>query len=102
MNLLSEARRGNASAAARLLLNRLQPVARRLSPWIDRLHDEFARLNFLGHQMSGSGTSYFGICRHARHARRAAEVLRGRRLGLVVPATSLGQSRYVDRLASQN
>ena len=25
-------------------------------------------------QMSGSGTSYFGICRHARHARRGAAV----------------------------
>jgi 4-diphosphocytidyl-2-C-methyl-D-erythritol kinase len=31
-----------------------------------------------GHQMSGSGTSYFGICRHARHARRVAATLRAR------------------------
>ena len=41
------------------------------------------RLDCLAAQMSGSGTSYFGICRHARHARRVAERLRSRGVGHV-------------------
>ena len=28
--------------------------------------------------MTGSGSAYFGICRHARHARRLAAALRSR------------------------
>ena len=47
-----------------------QPVCRRpryrLSPWIGRLQREFSRLDCLGHAMSGSGTSYFAVCRHGR------------------------------------
>ncbi len=71
------------SEVGRRLLNRLQPAAARLSPWIRRLEVEFSRLDFLGHGMSGSGTSYFGLCRHARHARRSARRLEARGLGVV-------------------
>lgn len=74
---------GNLAAAGRLLVNRLQPAAERLSPWIRRLADRMARLDVLGHQMSGSGTCYFGLCRHARHARRVARRLQANGVGIV-------------------
>ncbi len=70
--LLRALSQGNIDEVGRLLFNRLQPAAAELSPWIERLQNEFAREDFLGHGMSGSGTSYFGLCRHARQARRVA------------------------------
>lgn len=76
-------RRGDWRQAGRGLLNRLQPAAAKLSPWIGRLQKEFSELDFLGHGMSGSGTSYFGLCRHARHARRTARCLEARDVGVV-------------------
>lgn len=72
---------GRLDEVGRLLHNRLQPAAEGLSPWIARLKREFDRLNVCGHSMSGSGSSYFGICRHARHARRVAAILGARRIG---------------------
>ena len=66
---------GDRSRAGKLLWNRLQPAAERLSPWIARLREAFAKEDFLGHRMSGSGTAYFGLCRHARQARRLARRL---------------------------
>ena len=63
--------------------NRLQAAAAVLSPWIDRVQAAFAELDFLGHQLSGSGSAYFGICRHAQQARRLASILKSRQLGLV-------------------
>ncbi|REK17377.1 MAG: 4-(cytidine 5'-diphospho)-2-C-methyl-D-erythritol kinase [Planctomycetota bacterium] len=65
------------------VFNRLQGVAETLSPWIERLRREFARQHLLADQMSGSGTAYFGVCHHARHARRVARRLQARGLGRV-------------------
>ncbi len=87
--LVAALQRGDSSGIARHLLNRLEPAAANLTPWIARLRNVFDRLDCLGHQMSGSGTSYFGICRHARHARRVAARLRGEELGYVSVATTL-------------
>ena len=81
--LLVALRRGRLAEAGALFHNRLQSAARSISPWIDRLAMEFARLPVLGHQMSGSGTSYFGLCASATLARRVAARLRSQSLGLV-------------------
>jgi 4-diphosphocytidyl-2-C-methyl-D-erythritol kinase len=81
--LLESLRRGSIGGAAACLHNALQTAAESLSPWIARLSHEFAQLDFLGHRMSGSGTSYFGLCRHARHAGRLAAYLRARGVGRV-------------------
>lgn len=81
--MVDSLRKGLLAAAAARLHNALQAAAERLSPWICRLSAEFGRLDFVGHRMSGSGTSYFGLCRHARHARRLAAVLRARGVGRV-------------------
>jgi 4-diphosphocytidyl-2-C-methyl-D-erythritol kinase len=70
------------------MLNRLQRAAASLSPWVDRLAAAFDSLDFVRHQLSGSGTAYFGVCRHARHANRLASILRTRQLGLVFATRS--------------
>jgi 4-diphosphocytidyl-2-C-methyl-D-erythritol kinase len=68
--------------------NRLQAAAAALSPWVGRLQGVFDRLGCLAHQLSGSGSAYFGVCRHARHARRLANMLRTQQLGLVYATRS--------------
>jgi len=81
--LLEALRAGDAQAVGDRLFNRLQPAATELTPWIERLNREFAAGEFVGHQMSGSGSSYFGLCRNLAHALRAASRLRGRGVGQV-------------------
>ena len=82
-SLSSALRRGTINDLGRWMGNRLQAAAAVLSTWIGRVQSEFAELDFLGHQLSGSGSAYFGVCRHAQHARRLAAVLESRQLGLV-------------------
>ncbi len=83
--LVEAFRRGDLKTAGRLLLNRLEPAAMTLSPWVRRLEEELARADCLGHQMSGSGTCCFALCRHARQARRIAQRLQAIRVGIALP-----------------
>ena len=83
---LDALRRGDGRALRRSMHNALEPAARRLSPWIERLAGEFGRMDCIATQMSGSGSSYFGVCRNARHAQSVARRLRARRLGRVFTA----------------
>jgi 4-diphosphocytidyl-2-C-methyl-D-erythritol kinase len=80
---------GNAALAAERMTNHLQSPASALTPWIERLQQEFDRQPVLGHQMSGSGSSYFALARSARQARRLAAVLRARDIGWSRSATTL-------------
>jgi 4-diphosphocytidyl-2-C-methyl-D-erythritol kinase len=68
--------------------NRLESAAAALSPWVAQARAIFGELDFVAHQLSGSGTAYFGVCRHAQHARRLANILRTRQLGLVYATRS--------------
>jgi 4-diphosphocytidyl-2-C-methyl-D-erythritol kinase len=86
--LLKALRAGDGRQAGGLLVNRLQPAAEALSPWIARLRERFGREDLLGHGMSGSGTTYFGLCRHARHARRIARRLQANGMGRVFAVRS--------------
>ena len=45
--------------------NRLQAAASLLSPCVEKLRRVFAEFDFVAHQLTGSGSAYFGICRHA-------------------------------------
>jgi 4-diphosphocytidyl-2-C-methyl-D-erythritol kinase len=63
--------------------NALQGAAARLTPWIEKARAAFAEHDFLAYQLSGSGSAYFGLCRHACHARRLASVVKTRGVGLV-------------------
>jgi 4-diphosphocytidyl-2-C-methyl-D-erythritol kinase len=76
-------RLGDIRQLALWMTNRLQSAAAVLSTWIGQVQAAFAALDFVGHQLSGSGPAYFGICRNAQHARRLAAVLKSRKLGLV-------------------
>jgi 4-diphosphocytidyl-2-C-methyl-D-erythritol kinase len=68
--------------------NRLESAAALLTPWVARARAVFSELDFVAHQLSGSGSAYFGVCRHAQHARRLASILRTRQLGLVYATRS--------------
>ncbi len=87
-NIQSAVAMGNPAQLGKLFVNRLQAAASEVTPWIQQLHDCFAKENVLGHQMSGSGSSYFGLCRSARSARRLASRLRAQRVGAVFATTT--------------
>jgi 4-diphosphocytidyl-2-C-methyl-D-erythritol kinase len=86
--LVEALRRGDVRTGGRLFCNRLQAAAEVLSPWVGKLRRVFAGHDFLGHGMSGSGTSYFGLCHHARHARRMARRLQANGMGNVFAVRS--------------
>lgn len=69
-------RMAGTSRMVRLLLNDLQTPAEALNGEVRQLRCRFSNLPVLGHQMSGSGTSYFGVCASSRHARMIAARLR--------------------------
>jgi len=74
---------GSLQTAARHMQNDLQSAAAELSPWVGRLAEEFARMGCPIHQLTGSGSCYFGLFRSAATARRGAARLAARRLGRV-------------------
>ena len=74
--LLSALRAGQHALAAKHLHNALQSPAEQLNSDVARLRHTFARLPFFGHQMSGSGTSYFGICSQREQATALAAQVR--------------------------
>lgn len=76
--LLAALQAGNLAAAAAAMVNRLQAPAERLSRDASLLSRELTSLDVEGRQMSGSGSSYFALCRSARHARCVAARLRAR------------------------
>jgi len=80
---------GCLAEVGRRLHNGLQAAARSLAEAIGRLEEEFARLDLLGHAMSGSGSSYFGLCRSRRQAGRNAALLRSRGLGRAYAVSSV-------------
>ena len=75
--------RGDLKRMAETMFNRLEASASVLSPWIARVRRELESVDCVGHQMTGSGTCCFGLCRHARHARRVARRLQTRGIGMV-------------------
>lgn len=59
-----------------LLINDLEPAARRLCPPVARLLGRLRDVGALGVSMSGSGATVFGVFESGDQARRAAEALR--------------------------
>ncbi|HEY4234399.1 MAG TPA: 4-(cytidine 5'-diphospho)-2-C-methyl-D-erythritol kinase [Lacipirellulaceae bacterium] len=86
--LVAALRRGDFRNLGEWMSNRLQAAATQLSPWIDQVRTACTRLDFVTHQLTGSGSAYFGVCRHAQHARRLATILRTRQLGLIFTTQS--------------
>ncbi|MDA0282401.1 MAG: 4-(cytidine 5'-diphospho)-2-C-methyl-D-erythritol kinase, partial [Planctomycetota bacterium] len=75
--------RGDLTNVGHNLFNSLQKPAESLNLEVRRLINEFSRQPFVGHMMTGSGTSCFGVCRHRNEARMAAARLKALRLGRV-------------------
>ena len=76
--LIQFAQAGSLGTLGKQLFNRLQEFTRPLSNQISVLQGEFEKLNCLGHQMSGSGSSYFGVFDSCTTARHAARILTSR------------------------
>ena len=76
--LLQGVQTGSLQTIGGHLFNRLEEFADPLSDQINYLRDEFKRLNSIGHQMSGSGSSYFGVFSSDKLARLAAKSLSSR------------------------
>jgi 4-diphosphocytidyl-2-C-methyl-D-erythritol kinase len=83
----------NVSTAARFCFNRLQEPASKMTVWISRLKREFDRVDVVSHQMSGSGTSYFGLCRSWQHSSSVQNRLKAANVGHVFRAMSGGSVR---------
>jgi len=66
---------GSPTRIARCLFNRLQETAMELNPQLALVADAFRDIGCLNHQMSGSGSAWFGIFASHRTARIAANVL---------------------------
>ena len=81
--LVSSLQAGNVHSVRSGLFNALQEPAERLNGDVGRLARTFLRLPVAGHLMSGSGTSYFGICFNRPHAATVAARLRAMRAGQV-------------------
>jgi len=86
--LVAALRQGHLSKAGRLLHNGLQAAAETLNTDVQRVKAAFRGLSVLGHMMSGSGTSYFGLCASRRHALQVSSRLKAARLGHVFVAQS--------------
>ncbi len=76
---------GRVTATGRLLFNRLQRFALPMNEEVAEVRKEFQLLQEMGrcsgHQLSGSGSSYFGLFRSKRLATNSAVRLRGRMPG---------------------
>lgn len=80
---------GNPQKIRRGMVNRLEEPAQQLTPWIQRLRTAFDSVGAFAHQMSGSGSSYFGLFYHAKQASRTARWLRSQQVGLVYDAATM-------------
>lgn len=88
--LLNSLKSHQHTSIPRQLTNRLIQPAREISTRIDQLATICEQLDVVAHQMSGSGSGYFAICRSHMHARRVAARLQARNVGMVFPVTTCG------------
>jgi 4-diphosphocytidyl-2-C-methyl-D-erythritol kinase len=61
-----------------LLNNDLEKPAAAQSPWIETMRRDMADCGCVASQMTGSGSAYFGICHHRRHAQAVAGRMRSK------------------------
>ena len=97
---------GHSQQIAASLFNRLAKPAAQLTDQLDRMSHLFERAGSLGHQMSGSGSSYFGIFPNRKSARIARQQLASQltdcRLFAVRTLAARGQEFAPPMLASLN
>ncbi len=83
VELIGRLQRGTIAAALVSIRNSLQLPALQLCPAIERVAAAFAALGCYAHQLTGSGSAYFGVMRSGRQARLAAARLAAANLGTV-------------------
>ena len=76
--LLDGLRRNDFRKVANGLFNRLQMAAEKIQPWITKAKREFQKLDCQAHQMTGSGSAYFGLYRNLQTANSSARRLAAR------------------------
>ena len=81
---------GSLRCRGETLHNRLEEAACKISPWILRVRDAMDDVGCQVHQMTGSGSGYFGLCRHMDEATRLASRLRARNVGQVFAVSKAG------------
>ncbi|MGL4595560.1 MAG: 4-(cytidine 5'-diphospho)-2-C-methyl-D-erythritol kinase [Thermoguttaceae bacterium] len=74
-DLLEAMKRQNLEEIGPLLFNRLESSARKCWKRFDEIAAMFEPLDCLAVRMSGSGTTFFGLCRNFQHAHSAAAIL---------------------------
>lgn len=79
---------GQVGRAGTQLFNRLGAPAEMLCEQVAHLRDRFRSLPVYGHLMSGSGTSYFGLCHNSHQARQLAGRLRSAHSGQIFAVQS--------------
>lgn len=82
-DLVRSLHHGHVAKAGSLLFNRLGTPAEQLCDQVSGLRQRFEDLPVWGHLMSGSGTSYFGLCHNRQQARQLAGRLRSAQSGQV-------------------
>jgi 4-diphosphocytidyl-2-C-methyl-D-erythritol kinase len=88
--LLTAIRRGDVGALGRLFYNGLERAALSLQPGLARVKKSLERISDAGGLMTGSGSSFFCLCRTARHARRGAAYLNSLGLSSAISVASCG------------
>jgi 4-diphosphocytidyl-2-C-methyl-D-erythritol kinase len=76
--VLAGLKSGRFAQIGRALFNRLQKPAADTHDGIARLGSEFGKTNCVGHQLTGSGSCYFGIYRNRKAMNQAARILANR------------------------
>jgi 4-diphosphocytidyl-2-C-methyl-D-erythritol kinase len=73
---LIAALRTGSSSVGKLIFNRLQEVGEELSPQVATARRICEQMDVVGHAMTGSGSSYYAVCRSATQARHLSARLR--------------------------
>jgi 4-diphosphocytidyl-2-C-methyl-D-erythritol kinase len=81
--LIDALRRGRFGQLPHELHNVLETAAATVSLCVGRVRHALGAMGQCAVRMSGSGSAFFAICRHRREARRVAECLASRGLGIV-------------------
>jgi len=89
--MLTAFQKGDQDSIANFLHNRLLVPAMAQLPILHELSGHLAELNMLGYQMTGSGSTFFVLCRHQNQAKKLASRLRQMKLGTVIDTYTLDQ-----------
>jgi len=79
--LIEAIQQGRLEELEQYLHNSLQTPAEQLCPLLEQVKQSFEAESFVAHQMSGSGTAWFGICRTESEAHEIATRMRSQDLG---------------------